>query len=129
MLDPNNAKSLSLLGSSDEATFELADLEKFEEMELEVGFDQAIKAHEEESTKPLSLADQLSKRTVRIQRNDNGYGMRVQSWEGLNGVRISAITPGGAADQTGQMFAGDLILEVLQHSRAMRVIFVICCAD
>ena len=51
-------------------------------------------------------------RRVRVIRESSGYGLKITSHNEAQGVRISDITPGGAASRTGILRVGDIIVEV-----------------
>ena len=54
----------------------------------------------------------LNVRTVYIQQDSTGYGMRITSEVGIQGIRVSSITPGGVADRTNGLFVGDFVVAV-----------------
>jgi hypothetical protein len=51
-------------------------------------------------------------RTLYLKRVGGSFGLKVTENADGKGVRVSGVTPGGAADQNGQIFEGDHILKV-----------------
>lgn len=51
-------------------------------------------------------------RTVKLMRSSLGYGMKIRSDPHIRGVRVSDLSPHGAAAQSGQIFIGDIIVEI-----------------
>jgi C-terminal processing protease CtpA/Prc len=52
----------------------------------------------------------IGERTVMLQRTVTGLGMKIKSDEGVRGVRIIDVTLGGAADRSGLVQVGDVIV-------------------
>ena len=61
---------------------------------------------------PRPAVDRTRERTVSLLRGNDGFGLRVTSQEGVPGIRITHITPGGVADRTLKLFVDDYLLSV-----------------
>lgn len=57
-------------------------------------------------------AGESEHRLVKLSRSSNGYGMKIRSDPNVRGVRVSELTALGAAAKSGQVFKGDIILEI-----------------
>lgn len=53
-----------------------------------------------------------SERRVLLRRGTNGFGFHIIGDENRQGIYISLIQPGGAADKSGELRKGDRILSV-----------------
>ena len=51
-------------------------------------------------------------RRVTLVRSSVGYGMKIRSDPNIRGVRVSDLSPNGAAIQSGLIFVGDIIMEI-----------------
>ena len=56
--------------------------------------------------------EEAKPRLVKLVRSKHGYGMKIRSDPNVRGVRVSDITPMGAAMESKQVFPGDVILEI-----------------
>ncbi len=60
---------------------------------------------------PASRVD-YTRRIKVVKDPTRGFGLKVTSHLAESGIRISSIIPDGAADRTGALRIGDVILEV-----------------
>ena len=88
---------------------------------LDTEHDDIIELLKRNSTVDLVLSSDLSllgltlvpeRRTVVLQRTEQGYGMKVTTDETLGIVRITAVTEDGPAYNSDLVFVGDVVLEV-----------------
>ena len=135
MLATANLASLSLLAQRDRVTLLVTDPDDLAQWQAE----QARAAEQQQSRNEASaddsrdeqsqqqadddkseydapLASQASAegatRTVLLERDEKGYGLKIQATQERRGVRVTGMAEGGPADRTGRLMVGDVILAV-----------------